>query len=349
MTFGIKDIGAAIVTYNTRQLLVDLVRSLVEPGSLPMAERGQAVRHASWPLPSRRSPAMAQEQIFVVDNASTDGTDQSIKRAFPRIGYVYNHSNLGPATAFNQAVRRAAAYRLILVSNSDIWVPPSTLRIMTDYLNEDRDCMGVCGRLCHPDGTPQPSRTAVTSLLPADMSRVHRATFPGTTFALYRREAFERVGLYDEVFYFYNEDLDWAIRAQRLGLRFMYLPEARVVHYVSQGRKQNGPKIIAHLYRSNLYVYRRHWPRLVRLAYGLMLAEIEWRRHRAEWDYRRRRSPYDAPTRSGTDRQVVQAVWEEARQQLMAELRTPSTPKIPTLAGFAADRDIVRATPSDLD
>lgn len=248
------DLSVLIVTYKTRQMVLECIQSSME--SCQKAE--------------------LKYQIIVVDNASGDGTVEAVREDFPQVKLIANENNLGPAKAYNQALRQAMPEsRHLMLLNSDIIVWPDTVGNMYRYLENNPDISGVCGDLLFPNGKRQKIRTNIVSFRKPDYSQRFPATFVGSGFNMTRAKAFEEVGLYDENYYFYNEDLDWAERAKRAGLKFMFLPEAKVYHYQGQGSRQNYNAITRELYKSNLYYFRKFYhPIIVELAYRLMLAEL---------------------------------------------------------------------------
>jgi GT2 family glycosyltransferase len=162
--------------------------------------------------------------------------------------------------------------------NSDIKVRPNTLGPMIDYLDGHPQVAGVSVQLVNPDGSRQKFRTAFGPvLLPVRLDRTFPVTFFGTTFHMGRRVIYneEKVGGFDEYYFFFNEDLDWSIRAHRKGLVFHYLPHLPVVHYGGQGRAQNRDRLLQDFYRMNLYFYSKFYGRaLTRVVYFIQTAEL---------------------------------------------------------------------------
>ena len=107
------------------------------------------------------------------------------------------------------------------------------------------------------------------------MGQAFPVEFVGTTFALIRKEAYLKLGGYDENYYFYNEDLDWAERAKRQGLCFMALPEAKVIHFLSRGAVQNRSRIMRELYWSNIYYFKKFYPKISWLIYRILALELK--------------------------------------------------------------------------
>jgi GT2 family glycosyltransferase len=249
-------LAIVIVTFNTRDLLLQCLRSVIED-----ADRGgRAYR------------------VIVVDNASTDGTAAVVRQTFPSVGLIANTTNVGLAPALNQGLRACADATYVLLMNSDIKVRPNTLGPMMDYLDGHPQVAGVSVQLVNPDGSRQKFRTAFGPVLfPERLDRTFPVTFFGTTFHMGRRAIYnqDQVGEFDEYYFFFNEDLDWSIRAHRKGLVFHYLPHLPVVHYSGQGRAQNRDRLLSDFYRMNLYFYAKFYGRaLTRVVYLIQTAEL---------------------------------------------------------------------------
>ncbi len=164
-------------------------------------------------------------------------------------------------------------------------------------------------------------------LFPIDRTKPFREDFPGTGFAMIRARAFRKVGGYDENYYFYNEDLDWATRAKAAGCVFYYVPCGGVIHFVGQGRKQNISRIVAELYGSNIYYYRRYYPRLTWLALILLRLEISWRIRNLRRELSRTQDP---AARSRIGESI--AIYLEARRRMEEECLKRTHPQIPIFA-----------------
>lgn len=188
-------ISIVVVTYKTCELLKNFILSVSED----------------------RSNEKLLIDIIVVDNNSQDGTKEMIEAEFPHVILVSNDQNLGPAKAFNKGIRVAFQNEsdFVIVANSDIKVIEGTVSSMFDYLQSNPHVDGVCGCLLHPDMTKQPQRTHVISFKKYDFSQPFQLDWIGNFFSMIRLKCFEKIGLYDENYYFYNEDLDWLKRAKK--------------------------------------------------------------------------------------------------------------------------------------
>lgn len=297
------ELAFVIVTYQTRDLLRNCLSSIYGEcqGKL-----------SSW-------------AVVVVDNASTDGTAEMVRAEFPEVELVVNPENLGPARAFNIGIARVIGRMdFICVMNSDVQVLPGTVQKLLTFLKDNPELDGASGPCYFPDMTPQKTRTHINRIIPVNTGKPFYRDFIGTTFAIIRSNAYRKVGGYDENYYFYNEDLDWAQRAKRAGCVFMHLPDARVIHVTGQGRKHNTPKIIAELYRSNMYYYKRFYPWAAGLAFLLLEIEIWTRLRRLRKELARERDP-------GRRKEIEAAVetYVQARRKLEEEYPVRREPRIP--------------------
>lgn len=301
-----------ILTYNAHDLLRDCLNSVIEE------------------CKSLTSTMPVSCRVIVVDNASSDSTSDMVQDEFPHVQMIRNSRNLGAARGFNKGIAEALPYSdVVVIMNSDVIILPGTVGEMLTFLADHKEVYGVSGPLYFPDMTPQPTRTHIVRILPKgkakqDELKPFRAEFPGTGFAMYRKEAFLKVGGYDENYYFYNEDLDWAVRAKRLRCVFYALPKAGVIHIGAGGRKHNASGILKELYKANLYFYRRHYPRFTWLAYLILKAEIAIRIRSIQKQIRRLPSGERIK-----DREDEIRIYLEAKERMQEEYRKPSPPQIP--------------------
>ncbi len=305
---GADGLAFVIVTYNTRELLRKCLASIMAE-----APSGSCADHF---------------RVIVVDNASSDGTQDMLRDEFPSVHLIGSPENLGPAKAFNLGLAEALKdAEFVVVMNSDVIILPGTVREMITFLKAKPHVDGVSVPLFYPDMSAQKTRTHITRLMPIDKRRPFRADFPGTTFAMIRARAFRKVGGYDENYYFYNEDLDWARRAKAAGCVFYHLPKASAIHALGQGRKQNVSRIVAELYKSNIYYYKRYYPRFAWLALIILRLEIGWRIRSLRRELERTTDP---AARSNIGESI--GVYIEARRRMEEEYRRRNVPQIPMFA-----------------
>lgn len=194
-------------------------------------------------------------RVVVVDNHSLDGGCDQIAAQYPSVTLIRNAENGGYAKAVNQAIREFNS-DYILVLNPDIEVTPGAIKTMLAFMTKTPDAGIVGGKLLNPDGTLQHScrtfytlpvlllrRTFLGKLFPNstliahhlmldwDHNSVREVDWMLGACLMIRRDALKEVGLMDERFFLYFEDVDWCYRMKKGGWKVYYLPEARMIHH----------------------------------------------------------------------------------------------------------------------
>jgi N-acetylglucosaminyl-diphospho-decaprenol L-rhamnosyltransferase len=219
-------------------------------------------------------------EVWVVDNASSDGSVELVQRRFPQAHLIANANNLGFAQANNQALAQVATpYALLL--NSDAILPPAALGELTECL-EQRPQAGAAGPLyVRGDGSFQASFADFPSLgtemleVAGLASRLVRPTFPSHGPAesqatrvvdwipgaclLVRMDAVKQIGLLDEGFFFYSEEVDWCYRLAKSGWQVWYWPAVVVTHYVGQSARGASEASLRHLYLGKMRFFAKHY------------------------------------------------------------------------------------------
>jgi len=250
------DLAIVIVSYNTKALLRACLRAL------PAACAG-----LDW-------------HATVVDNASTDGSPEMVAAEFPQVELVRSSENLGFARANNLALRRARARHLLLL-NPDTEAEAGSLARLVEFLDDNPDA-GACGpKLLNTDGSLQRNGArfptllreflGVTGLRRLAMRRCEMALGYGRedfdvlcevdqlsgACLMVRAAAAEQVGLLDERFFMFYEEVEWCHRIKRAGWRIWYVPGARVVHHWMGSVRQESRAMTAALFRSQLLYYQK--------------------------------------------------------------------------------------------
>ena len=221
--------------------------------------------------------------ILVVDNAFTDGTAEMIARDFPTVQLIQNTKNHGFASACNQGIR-ACASDFILLLNPDTMLKRATLQKLTDTMRAQPN-IGACGpRVLNTDGSLQPScrRFPALGAMVCDELGLGRL-FPHSRFAKYRmngwehdktrdvdqlmgsclllrRTMLEHIGLLDERFFLYFEEVDLCWRMRQTGWRVLFVADAVVTHLGGESSKADPRNALGHRYRSLFAFYRKHYP-----------------------------------------------------------------------------------------
>jgi GT2 family glycosyltransferase len=237
--------------------------------------------------------------VTVTDNASgDDATASRVAARFPAVRWVQNERNLGYGRAHNQALRGTDA-RHLLVLNADAALQPGALGRLVAELDQQLALAVVGPRLRYPDGRPQPSRrrfpqpwtffvesTQWQRFVPANplLDRYYVADRPDDepqdadwlvgACLLVRARAATEVGLFDERYFLYSEEIDWCQRFRAAGWGVRYLPSAEVVHVEGASTRQAPAQRTAHFWRNRLrYVETWHGPRLAGRLRAYLLIE----------------------------------------------------------------------------
>ena len=270
------DVSVIIVNWNTRGLLAQCLQSLEDTVD-------------------------SSFEVWVVDNASLDGSAAMVQARFPHVHMITNPENVGFVRANNQAIACCQG-RYILLLNSDTRVLPRSLDEVVRFMDEHPRA-GIAGvQILNPDGTFQASYTPFPTLwreflILSGLGRtLIRPTFPGYgpqvekgpqairgymegAYLIARREAVDQVGGLDERIFMYAEDVDWCYRLHQAGWEVWYLPHVSIIHYGGQSSKQRWSRMEAELYRSRVYFFRKHYggiPALClkALIYAMTLTKI---------------------------------------------------------------------------
>ncbi|HET9952520.1 MAG TPA: glycosyltransferase family 2 protein [Candidatus Eisenbacteria bacterium] len=238
-------------------------------------------------------------EIHVVDNASSDGSAELVRRDFPRARLVANTTNVGFARGNNQVLEREPAEFYALV-NPDTRLPPGALAACVEHLRRDPRAGAAATRLVNPDGTLQPSCHSFLGLrnLLGETLGVHRllpgfrslASFDMPWFAhdrlaevdwiqgaflVVRGEVVRTVGAFDAAFFMYGEEMDWCRRMRDAGWKVVFLPEPAVMHVGGASSKPvAGPMFVENL-KGRIRFLRKHRGGFVAFAArGLIAASV---------------------------------------------------------------------------
>lgn len=248
------DVTISIVSFNTRDLL--------------RAALAAALRSAGVSL-----------EIVVVDNGSKDGSADMVEREFPGVQIIRNADNRGFAAANNVAMRRAAG-RHVLLLNPDTEVRPDTIGTLARYLDEHQRT-GICGpRVLYPDGSFQSCGYRFPTVwseirMSKNVNRVIKAVVGPETFVadhpetrevdwvdgcclMIRRAVIDQIGLLDEQYFLYAEELDWCFNARKAGWGVAAVPAAEMVHHLGKSSSQVSDRSLVYFMDTRLRYYRKN-------------------------------------------------------------------------------------------
>lgn len=241
-------------------------------------------------LPSLAAQRYRDFAVAVVDNGSSDGTEAWLAATWPEVQCVVLPENVGVTRALNECVRATGASELVMLLNNDMELDPDCVGRLVDALGADaaagsaapklldfhrRDVFDGAGDQFEWSG--QGGRRGHGEVDRGQYDRPEHVFGACGGAALYRRSAFELVGLFDERFFAFYEDVDWNLRAQLAGLRCVYVPSAVAYHMGSATLGRGMTDFLRHqLVRNGLWVLlkdvplgmmARH-PRIVVRAHG---------------------------------------------------------------------------------
>jgi hypothetical protein len=265
------DLAIIVVNFNTREHLGPCL------DSVQVASAG--IRCAVW----------------LVDNCSVDGSVEFVRQHYPWVhtivtarngGYPYGNNQGLIAAGFDAAHRdQPPRFRYVMLLNPDTVMAPDALSLMLDFMDRNPDVGAVGPRVMRPDGTldracRRGEPTPIVSLFHMlGLSRLFRNS---PRFARYnmtfvpedqqvdvdavmgacmlmRSEVIKQVGLLDERFFMYGEDLDLCIRIRRRNLRIVYYPAAHIIHYKGRATRKVSSRMIREFYRSMALFHQKHY------------------------------------------------------------------------------------------
>jgi GT2 family glycosyltransferase len=209
-------------------------------------------------------------EIIVVDNASSDGSREMIKKEFSNVRLILSDMNVGFASGCNLGAREAkGAYLLFL--NSDALFQKDSVSPMLSVIEKDEKLGVLGGLLLNHDGSLQRSGgrfytlpIAIRVLVGGDIAEM--VQYKGSTaekvdwvsggFMLVRKKVFDEVQGFDQKFFMYIEDMELCYRMKKAGYEVALYPEAKIIH-AGQG-SSNRSFAVEHIYKGLLYFYQKH-------------------------------------------------------------------------------------------
>ena len=216
-------------------------------------------------------------EIFVVDNHSSDDSVVYLEPRFPDVHFIANKENLGFARANNQAIRQSQA-EYVLLLNPDTVVYENTLRDSLAFMDAHPEAGGVGVRMLTRDGDPAPeSRRAVPTPWIAFLkmigfsSKYYMSHLPwdqpgqieviSGAYCMLRHKALDQIGLLDEDFFMYGEDIDLSYRLLKGGWQNWYLP-LDIIHYKGESTQKSSFRYVHVFYQAMLIFFRKHYGHL---------------------------------------------------------------------------------------
>ncbi len=239
-------------------------------------------------------------EVFIVDNASADGSCQMVKQRFPEVKLIENTINVGFSVANNQAIKKASG-RYILLLNPDTLVEEDTfskcLQFMGNHPNTGALTVKMIdgkGRYLSESkrGLPSPMVSfykifGFTKLFPhsktfahyylghLDENETHKIEILPGAFMLIPKAVFDKVGLLDESFFMYGEDIDLSYRILKADYDNYYFPETRIIHYKGESTKKGSINYVLLFYKAMAQFAKKHFTQKnARLYMGVIFFAI---------------------------------------------------------------------------
>ena len=223
-------------------------------------------------------------QVFVIDNNSIDGSVEMVENKFPHFNLIANRDNKGFSKANNQGILLADA-EYILLLNPDTVVEEDTFSRVITYMDENPNTGGLGVRMLDGKGyfLPESKRGLPTpnvafykifgfsKLFPRSKKfgqyhaghlsefETNKIDILSGAFMLMRREALDKVGLLDEAFFMYGEDIDLSYRIQKGGYDNVYFPETRIIHYKGESTKKSSVNYVFVFYKAMIIFAKKHF------------------------------------------------------------------------------------------
>ncbi len=253
------ELSVIIVNYNVRQLL--------EQALISLQKAVKGIPH----------------EIFVIDNNSSDGSDVMVRKKFSQVTLLANDENLGFSKANNQALKLAQG-KYICLLNPDTIVQGDTFSICLEYLRNHEQVGALGCKIINPDGSlqlacrrsfptpwvafskivglsklfPQSKLFGKYNLSYCDPDKTIEVDAISGSFMMVRKKTINQVGLLDESFFLFGEDLDWCYRIKQQGWKIVYLPTTKIIHYKGSSTKEAAFDSIKVFYQAMQIFVKKH-------------------------------------------------------------------------------------------
>jgi GT2 family glycosyltransferase len=242
-------------------------------------------------------------EVFVVDNNSVDGSVQMVQEKFPEVILIANKQNTGFSRANNQAIRIAKG-EYVLLLNPDTVVEENTFRKVVEFMDAHPDAGGLGVQMIDGKGNflpeskrglPTPSVAfykifGLSALFPKsktfgryhlgylDRNQTHPVEVLSGAFMLLRKTALDKVGLLDEDYFMYGEDIDLSYRIILGGYRNYYFHDTRIIHYKGESTKKSSVNYVFVFYRAMVIFAKKHFSQSNASLFSFLINIAIWLR-----------------------------------------------------------------------
>jgi len=223
-------------------------------------------------------------EVFVVDNASCDGSVEMLKEKFPWVHLIANTENVGFSCANNQAIKLAKG-EFVLLLNPDTLVEEDTFLKCMDFMNEMPDAGALGVKMINGNGEflpeskralpipsvafykifglsklfPQSKRFGSYHLTYLDNNKIQSVEVLSGAFMFTRKKVLDEIGLLDETFFMYGEDIDLSYRIIKAGYKNYYLPDTKIIHYKGESTKKGSINYVVVFYKAMQIFAKKHF------------------------------------------------------------------------------------------
>lgn len=235
-------------------------------------------------------------EVFVVDNNSVDGSCQMVKEKFPQVVLIENKENLGFSKANNQAIKVSKG-RYVLLLNPDTFVQEDTLEKCISFCDKTPDAGGLGVKMIDGKGVflPESKRSLPTpavsfykifgfsSLFPKskvfakyhlgylDNNKTNKVDVLAGAFMFLRKVVLDEIGLLDESFFMYGEDIDLSYRITKAGYSNYYFPDTTIIHYKGESTKKGSINYVMVFYNAMIIFARKHFTNRGAMLYSFLI------------------------------------------------------------------------------
>jgi N-acetylglucosaminyl-diphospho-decaprenol L-rhamnosyltransferase len=225
--------------------------------------------------------------VIVTDNGSSDGSQAMLREKFPQVKIIQNERNLGLGKASNQGIL-ATNGRYVLLLNNDTIVNGGSLGRMVEYIDKNPKVGAVGGKLLNPDGSVQfcynkfptlPEEFLIATRIgelfspgyPTNITATKTKSICWSSSAclLLRRTALDQVGLIDEEYFIYGDEVDLQYRLKKAGWDIYFLPEVTTIHF--GGRSMDRWRRRKMVYRGKMFFFKKNYGSFSTWVLRLML------------------------------------------------------------------------------
>ena len=266
------DLSVIIVNYNVKHFLEQCLHSVLN------------------------SSRNIKSEIFVIDNNSVDGSCLMIKDKFPEVNLIENKKNVGFARANNQAIKKATG-KYILILNPDTVVEENTFEKCLEFMETHNDAGSLGVKMIDGKGKylPESKRSLPTPTVAfykifglsklfakskrfgqyhlgyLDKEEIHEVDVLPGAFILVRKKLLLKIGLLDEDFFMYGEDIDLSYRIKLAGFKNYYFPKTTIIHYKGESTKKGSINYVMLFYNAMIIFAKKHFSKKNASFFSLLI------------------------------------------------------------------------------